>query len=373
MSSATPPDGSHWTTGRLPELAQIRERLQLVFPSGVDDRSWAVAERAAKSLFVFLYAFAVEGVTGNRLRPAMVTSMSDSQASLVQASDRLAWWDLARRPRKPGEANTGRWYEENTREPIRDETFRAWKEYGALLEDQIATAASTPRYQLARDFADLFDPLLRDDEFAATLSTWQARHLSTTARARLALLQRQTVASTGTIVRFPDGTTRSLAVEPSTPLVQAVIEQFAPSFLRAPVVLAVTESRQRVAYDDAAQLKRIGLTVDERLMPDVLLADLDGPQGELRLVFIECVATGGAMTPARLQSIRLWLNRNNLGNVGTAFGTVFPDKGSAMFRRYVSDVAWNTFVWCASEPTRVLILLDEGRYDPRMTLDTVTA
>jgi hypothetical protein len=35
----------------------------------------------------------------------------------------------------------------------------------------------------------------------------------------------------------------------------------------------------------------------------------------------------------------------------------------------VGDVAWGTFVWCASEPSNVLVLLEEGRYDPRTTLD----
>src|SRR5438105_15941530 len=61
----------HWTARRLPELDLIRERLRQVFSEGVDGRSWAIAERAARSLYVFLYAFAVEDVTENRLRPAM--------------------------------------------------------------------------------------------------------------------------------------------------------------------------------------------------------------------------------------------------------------------------------------------------------------
>src|SRR5438105_142780 len=113
----------HWSRDRLPSVTAIRERLARVFPEGVESRSWAIAERAARSLFVFLYAFAVEGVTGQRIRPAMVTTMSDEQALKTSVDERLRWWELASRPRSPQQVIAGRWYAENTREPIRDETF----------------------------------------------------------------------------------------------------------------------------------------------------------------------------------------------------------------------------------------------------------
>src|SRR5437868_4676528 len=103
-----PPDGgsplpglTHWSASRLPSLALIQERLRRVFPEGLEGRSAAVAERAARSLFVFLYTFAIEAVMDNRVRPAMVTTMSDQQAARQSVSERLAWWDAARRARRP--------------------------------------------------------------------------------------------------------------------------------------------------------------------------------------------------------------------------------------------------------------------------------
>lgn len=189
----------------------------------------------------------------------------------------------------------------------------------------------------------------------------------------MALLRQQALVGSGATVHFPDGNTRTLEIGPSAPLVKAVIEQFTPIFLRQPVVLAVTESRKRLAYEDAAQLNRLRLRPDERLMPDVLLADLDGPRGELRLVFVECVATGGAMTSERVSALREWLRVNSLEAVGSVFGTVFRDKNDAAFHRHVGDVAWGTFVWSASEPMNVLVLLEEGGYDPRATLDALTS
>lgn len=148
----------HWSAERLPSLQEIRERLQSIFPRGLDYRSWATAERAARSLYVFLYAFAIEGVSENRLRPAMVTTMSDAQAARTQPALRLAWWEGARRPRKPGEPIIGRWYAENTRE--RSEmrhsargrsTERSWKTrsrrqqplLGVLLEEGLFDPRTT--------------------------------------------------------------------------------------------------------------------------------------------------------------------------------------------------------------------------------------
>lgn len=365
-------DTTHWSVSSTPSLALIRARLPVVFPPGLDYRSEATAERAARSVFVFLYVFAVEGVSGNRLRPAMVTSMSDTQAELLTPSQRITWWNAARRPRRQSEAVAGRWYAENTREPIRDETFRAWKEHGALLEDQLPTASAAPRYQLARDFADLFDPALDGQLLAGVVAQWQARHLTSVARARLALRRQQDVTVAGTSVRFPDGSARTIALGPSTPLVRAVIEQFVPVFLRSPVVLAVTESRQRLAYDDRQQLTRLGLKPEERLMPDVLLADLDGPGHDLRLVFLECVATGGPMSGARVRDLRVWLARNDLGNIPAAFGSVFADRGDAAFRRYAGALAWETFAWFTTEPANIVVLLEQGHYDALSTLDSVT-
>src|SRR5688500_3296358 len=154
----------HWSVERLPDPPILRVRLAEIFPIELEYRSWAVAERAARALFVFIYVLAIEDVTENRVRPAMVTTMSDVQATQQHIAERLRWWAQARRPRSPQQPLPGRWYAENTREPIRDETFRAWKEYGALLEDPAPTTSSVPRYRLALDFADLFDPQLEAQE-----------------------------------------------------------------------------------------------------------------------------------------------------------------------------------------------------------------
>ena len=106
-------------------------------------------------------------------------------------------------------------------------------------------------------------------------------------------------------------------------------------------------------------------------MPDLLLADVGAPHGDLQLIFLECVATGGAMTYERVTALRAWLAANGFTDVRAAFGTIFGDRSDPAFRRFVGEPAWGTFVWFASEPENVLILLESGAFEARQTLDAL--
>jgi hypothetical protein len=330
---------AHWTSTRLPTVESVRERLAIVFPVGVEGRSWAVAERAAKALFVFLYVQAIQNVSDRRLRPSMITDMTDTQAGRQEIDERLDWWHMMRGRRVQPIVGTP-WYAANSREGIRDETFRVWREHGALHEDQVPTTSATPRYQLLLDFADIFDPNIDEATLVARVQAWQSAHLTGAARARIAVVQQHAVTSAGAAVHFPDGSARTLALGPSTLLVRAAIEQFLPRFTSTPVVLAITESRQRLAYDDGAQLARLGIVPDPRIMPDILAVDLGKPIGELTYVLLECVATTGAMTSERRQSLLAWLHSTGLGGEQVVFGSVFPDRSSSVFRRYAGELSW---------------------------------
>jgi hypothetical protein len=240
-----------------------------------------------------------------------------------------------------------------------------------LLEDVVPTTSSVPRYYLARDFADLFDPRLDGTELGDAVTAWQQRHLTAAARARMALVQQQATSEAGAQVRFPDGSSRFLTLGPSTPLLKAAVEIFAPGFMHRPVVLVIAESRRRLAYEDAAQLRRIRLAPEPRVMPDLLLADVGAPHGELQLIFLECVATGGAMTHERVAALRTWLAGKGFIDVQAAFGTVFGDRSDPAFRRFVGELAWGTFVWFVSEPENLMVLLESGAFEARRTLDAL--
>jgi hypothetical protein len=190
---------------------------------------------------------------------------------------------------------------------------------------------------------------------------------------RVSLRRDHAVSSTGAVVRFPDGTAHPLAAGPSTPLLKAAVELFAPRFLHQPVVLVVTESRRRLLHHDQAQLRRIGFVPDERVLPDLVFADVGATGEELLFVFLECVATAGAMTRERVTNLRLWLANSGFATARSAFGTVFTDRADPAFRRHVGELAWGTFVWFASEPEHLLVLYEGGAFAPQRTLDALTA
>ncbi len=140
-------------------VERIQERLFLIFPEGTSDRNYCTREIAAKTVFVMLYIGAIHG-TNVWMRPNQVTRMTGTQASQHDENARLSWVHDSLR-RKKGEI-PGRWYADNTREPIRDETLRdGLIPTGAVkVREGLATTSSRPRYALTPGFSALFDPAL---------------------------------------------------------------------------------------------------------------------------------------------------------------------------------------------------------------------
>ena len=165
----------------------IAERLPLVFPEGTENRNYCVRELAANTVFAAIYIGAVEG-TERFFGPVHVYRMTAEQAVRTD-EDAREEYNASRLAKKPVEGS--RWYADNTREPIRDETLRdGLVSIGAVTKRQdLATTAGVPIYALKRDFAALFDPALEGDDLEQAIADFQAKHLSKSARTRLAIVQ----------------------------------------------------------------------------------------------------------------------------------------------------------------------------------------
>ena len=206
------------TTGLPPYVTRelVEERLPMIFPEGIPNRNWCVRQLAASTVFAMLYIGAVKG-TGRYLGPIHVYRMTDVQASMRDDMSRLQFGDRIGKKNHyiPGE----RWYADNTREPIRDETLReGLVNVGTVVaRDDLPTTSSKPRYALVRDFAALFDPTLCGTALTVAIDGFQTLYLSPSTRARVALIQAGAVArETEVMVEFPNGETRRLAPGPSS-------------------------------------------------------------------------------------------------------------------------------------------------------------
>jgi hypothetical protein len=340
----------------------VRERLPLIFAEGTPNRSYCIREVAASTVFTMLYIGAVEG-SGRFLAPKHVYRMTGQQAAKTEIHARQKYGREARA------ARGARWYQDNSREAIRDETLReGLLEVGAAVaRGDVPTTSSKPRYALSGEFAALFDPVLESSKLEAAIAAWQTANLSAGALARVAIMRHGAAPGPeGILVTFPNGETRQLALGPSSTIAKAAIEVFAKAFLQEPAVLWLSESGNKVVARDDRLAAKIGLKIRaDRDLPDVILVDL-GPVDPL-IVFIEVVATDGAITPRRQRAMQNLSDEAGFKRSQVAFVTAYQDRESAGIKKTVSILAWNSFAWFVSEPEKVIILHDGAVRLARLT------
>lgn len=337
------------------ERAEVARRLRLIFPEGTPERDKCVRDAAAATVAAFLYIGAVEGAD-IWLNPVHVVRLGDTR--MLFNADALSRADYAKAPRATGE----RWYQDNSREQVRDEVIRQGLiPNGAVIERPgVPTTSSKPRYALAAPFAALFNPGLQGEALAAAAKIWADATLNPMALARIVSLRGSTDRDgTDILVRFPNGETRLLAPGPSSRIAQAVVEQFAPRFLTDPVVLWLSESAAKVAARDEGWIKRLRLRITpDRTLPDLILLDRgrqsDG--SDLMLVFVEVVATDGPVTEQRARAFLEIAAEGGFDPSRVACVTAFLDRDKAEVKKALPSLAWGSHVWFASEPERLIRL-----------------
>jgi hypothetical protein len=337
----------------------IKSRLELIFAEGYPGRNNLTRGLAAATVFTFLYIGAVDGVARRTLAPRHVFRMTDEQADRWSDAEREAYFQASLNRSAPIGPGEHRWYEDNTREPIRDETIRGLKHAGAVGELALDTTSSKPRYFLAADFAVLFSPSLVGNSLTTSIERWRSAHIDERARRRMQLLRRSAAASVGRVmVTLPNGEVRALGFGQSAALTKAVIERFAPRFLKQPVVVWISESGQKVYDRDEALTTALGLEINiGRLLPDIILADV-GVDPEL-IVFVEVVVTDGPVTGPRRDELRRLALNAGFDPDQLVFGTVYRDRSDAPLRRNLPVLATGSFVWCLSEEDNLIVFGDE--------------
>jgi hypothetical protein len=348
--------------------ALIAERLPIIFPDGIDNRIYCTRDMAASTVFAMIYVGAVEGA-GRYLGPVHVYRMSNEQAALTTVEARQAYASGVVRGQYvvPG----ARWYADNSREPIRDETLReGLVAVGAVLaRTDIPTTSAKPRYALKGSFAKLFDPALDGEELERAIVDFQKTSLSRSALARVSIMLSGAAAGgDGVQVTFPNGETRQMAPGPSSLISRAVVEVFAPRFMANPVVLWLSESGNKVVARDDKLAARIGLKIEaDKNLPDLILADL-GPTDPI-LLFVEVVATDGAVSDRRKVAILELTDAAGFDRNHIKFLSAYQDRGTGGFKKTVQSLAWGSMAWFASEPHHIITLHDATELPTRTMPD----
>lgn len=343
-----------WPT--IPALATIIERLPLIFPDGVENRQYCIRESTAKTVLAMIYCGAIHG-TNRWIRPSQVVDMSDEQIALSSQVDREVWCSHMLSNRKKERSPTA-WYAVNSREQIRDENIaRGLIPNQAVFERPgIPTTSSTPKYALKPEFSALLDESIHGEFLAAAISDWQQRFLSTTAMARATIIRSNAAASTDRVqVVFPSGSAITLAPGESSRITKAVVEQFSRYFLVQPAVLWLSESANKVI--DQTLVQALHLHIDQsKSLPDVILVDLSPVSGDILVVFVEVVHTDGPVSQQRKDALEAIALEAGFEAEHLAYVTAFADRSASPYRALVHNLAWNSFVWFASEPANVIML-----------------
>ena len=75
-------------------------------------------------------------------------------------------------------------------------------------------------------------------------------------------------------------------------------------------------------------------------------------------VFVEVVATAGPVSEARRTALMEIAGEAGFKEGQVAFLTAYADRADSAFRRTVSELAWRSFAWFASEPDQLVVLYD---------------
>lgn len=148
-------------------------------------------------------------------------------------------------------------------------------------------------------------------------------------------------------VAVPGNQPITLSAGAHSDLIRAIIEDFGSYFVPGGELVYVGDTGTKWGYFDSALLASLGVNVGGHgKMPDVVLYC----RRRNWLVLIEAVASSGPVDGIRHAELAALFRDSKAGIV---YVTAFPDRGT-VFRKFLSVVAWETEVWCASDPTHLI-------------------
>ena len=147
-------------------------------------------------------------------------------------------------------------------------------------------------------------------------------------------------------VRVRDGQAVSLSPGKHNDLIRLIIEDMAPRFMPGATLVYIGDTGDKWGFFDKELAAQLGLNVEEHgKMPDVVL----WYEAQKWLVLVESVTSHGPVDSKRHIELKTLFAS---ASTNTVYISAFPDKRT--FARFASDVAWETEVWVADNPTHMV-------------------
>ncbi|MFW9882406.1 MAG: BsuBI/PstI family type II restriction endonuclease, partial [Candidatus Thorarchaeota archaeon] len=234
-------------------------------------------------------------------------------------------------------------YAPNTRETFRRQTIHQFLDAGLVVynPDNPKRPVNSPKavYQIEREALELFKSY-RSNDWKANLPIYISKRPSLKKKYAKERFQRLIP------LQINKGNLLHISPGSHSKLIKAVVEDFGPRFVPGGKILYVGETGMKWNYCDELSLKDLGVKVDKHgKMPDVVLYC---PKRKW-LILIESVTSHGPMDSKRHNELSRLFSH---AKAGLVFVTAFASRGAVS--RYLTQLAWETDVWIADNPSHLI-------------------
>lgn len=140
-------------------------------------------------------------------------------------------------------------------------------------------------------------------------------------------------------------------------LQKEIIEDFGAIFAKGSKLLYLGDTANKDLYKLDYELENIGIPITQHdKLPDVVLYD----SSKNWLYLCEAVTSHGPVSPKRYIELEAMLKNCSCGKI---YVSCFLDKQT--YKTFMDDIAWETEVWIANEPTHMIHLNGDRFMGPR--------
>jgi hypothetical protein len=240
-------------------------------------------------------------------------------------------------------AHYGKKYKPNTRETFRRQTIHQFVSAGIALynPDDTTRSVNSPKaaYQIAPDMLALLRTY-GSPSWPTALAAYLAQSKS--------LAQRYASERAYQLIpiRLAKGKNIKLSPGKHNELIKAIIEEFASRFVPGGILIYAGDTGNKWGYFDDALLAKLGVKIDSHgKMPDVVFYHKE----KKWLILVESVTSHGPVNGKRHEELAALFAKSKAPLV---FITCFPNR--SIMARYLGDIAWETEVWVADNPSHLI-------------------
>lgn len=245
--------------------------------------------------------------------------------------------------------NYGVVYAENTRETFRKQAMHHFRNAAFIEDNGKATNSPNYRYRLTDEMKELLQSY-NSTTWNEKLKDFQEKHISLVEQyASKKRMQKIPVKINGMELSFSTGKHNQLQ--------KAIIEEFAPRFAPNAECLYIGDTEKKDLVKNDLKLQTLGFDINlHDKMPDVILYSAEKEW----LYFIEAVTSVGPMSAERILEIEKMTQNVTAGKI---YVTAFLDFKT--YKKFSSQLAWETEVWLAEMPEHMIHLNGDKFLGPR--------